>query len=103
MKLLKEKRLVKRALYDLTVNRLVSRQGGIIKIPFCLSTARGKKFHPRDNRANFATSEADFLNSLPRLGELRQLSEGFDLQQTPLIQISLKLHFPELAAGLHAD
>jgi hypothetical protein len=41
---LKEKRLVKRALYDLTVNRLVSRQGGIIGIPSCLSTAAGKKF-----------------------------------------------------------
>jgi hypothetical protein len=48
-KVLKEKRLVKRALYDLTVNRLVSRQEAIIEIPLCLSTARGKKFHARDN------------------------------------------------------
>jgi hypothetical protein len=45
--MLKEKRLVKRALNDLNVNRLVSRQGSIIGISFCLSTARGKKFHRR--------------------------------------------------------
>jgi hypothetical protein len=37
--------------YDLTVNRLVSRQGRIIEILFRLSTARGKKFHGRDIRA----------------------------------------------------
>ena len=50
---LKEKRLVERALYNLTVNRLVSRQGSIIEISFCLSTARGKKFHRRDSRTIF--------------------------------------------------
>jgi hypothetical protein len=52
MYFLKEKRLVKRALYDLTVNRLFSRQESIIEIPLRLSTARGKKFHPRDRRAD---------------------------------------------------
>jgi hypothetical protein len=55
--MLKEKRLVKRALYDLNVNRLVSRQGSIIGIPFLLSTARDKKFHARDKRAIFAGFE----------------------------------------------
>jgi hypothetical protein len=43
-KVLKEKRLVKRALYDPDVNSLVSRQGGIIGIPFRLSTAGRKIF-----------------------------------------------------------
>jgi hypothetical protein len=41
---LKKKRLIKRALNDLAVNRLGLRQGGIIGIPFCLSTAQGKNF-----------------------------------------------------------
>ena len=100
---LKEKRLVKRALYDLTVNRLVSRQGSIIEFPIHLSTARGKKFHQRDNRAGFAVSPAGFPTFLPGLAGLRQLAEGFNLKQSPLIQIGLKLHVPQFAASLHSD
>src|SRR5688500_18763098 len=64
--LLKEKRLVKRALYDLTVNRLVSRQRGIIEISIRLSTACGKKFHTRDKPRKFAV----FERNLPYRGLL---------------------------------
>jgi hypothetical protein len=48
---MKEKRLVKRALCNLDVNRLVSRQGSIIDISFCLSTGREKFLEARPNAA----------------------------------------------------
>ncbi len=50
---LKEKRLVKRALCDLDVNRLVSRQVSIIDISFCLSTVRAKFFTDGRRGLNF--------------------------------------------------
>ena len=69
--MLKEKRLVKRALYELNVNCLVSRQGGIIEIPFRLSTAHGKKFHLRDKQAIFRVFRAEIdLSGLVDFGQL---------------------------------